>query len=313
MICVLAGGVGAAKFLRGLVQVVDPSEITVVANTGDDTRLFGLHVAPDLDTLTYNLGGVSNAEFGWGLAGDTFHAIDALARFGAPTWFRLGDRDLATNLYRSERLGDGATLSEVTKEIATAFGVALRLLPMTDDTVATRVELEDGEVVEFQEYFVHRRHEVAIRAVHFAGVDTAKPAPGVLEALHDAALVVVAPSNPIVSIGPILAVSGVAETLAARRSSVVAISPIVAGAALKGPAARMLVELGHEPSALGVARLLAPSIGAFVLDERDGDDLARVHELGIAACATETVMADDAVAAALARVVLHFATEAASA
>ncbi|HLI15049.1 MAG TPA: 2-phospho-L-lactate transferase [Acidimicrobiales bacterium] len=300
----LAGGVGAARFLAGLVEVVAPSSVVAVVNTGDDTRLHGLHISPDLDTVTYTLAGEHNAELGWGLAGETWTVMAALERLGAPTWFRLGDRDLATHLYRTGRLAEGAPLSTVTAEIARAFGVEVRLLPMSDDPVRTRLELADGPEVEFQEYFVRLRHAVAVRSVRFAGAEEARPAPGVLEALEEADAVVIAPSNPVVSIGPILALEPVSAVLARRRACVVAISPIVAGAALKGPAARLLAELTGDSSAEAVARRYSAVAGAFVLDERDAALAGRVGALGLRPVVAETVMGAPGVAAGLARAAL---------
>ncbi|HWC40151.1 MAG TPA: 2-phospho-L-lactate transferase, partial [Acidimicrobiales bacterium] len=257
MIAALAGGVGAARLLGGLVRIVAPRDVAVVVNTGDDTVLHGLHVSPDLDTVTYSLAGVVNPETGWGLTGETWATMDALERYGGETWFRLGDRDLATHLYRTQRLRDGASLSTVTSEVAASWDVGPRLLPMSDDAVRTRVTLADGAEVEFQDYFVRRRHDVEVQAVRFEGAESARPAPGVLDAIETAATIIVCPSNPIVSIGPILAVPGIEETIACRRDDTVAVSPIVAGAALKGPADRLLRELGHEASVVGVARLYA--------------------------------------------------------
>lgn len=304
MIAVLCGGVGAAKFLTGLVHVVDPSTVVAIVNTGDDTVLHGLSISPDLDTVTYTLAGRVNPETGWGLAGDTFRAMDALEALGGSAWFRLGDLDLATHLYRTGRLASGATLSKVTAELAAALGVAVRLLPMSDDPVRTRLELAEGGEVAFQEYFVQRRHSVAVSSVRYDGASEAHPAPGVLEAITDSDLVVVAPSNPVLSIGPILAVPGIAEALAARRDSVIAVSPIVAGAALKGPADRLLRELGHESSVTGVARMLAPVAGTLVVDTADAGLATAVSEAGVRCVVTATVMSDAGAAADLARSVL---------
>jgi LPPG:FO 2-phospho-L-lactate transferase len=290
--------------LTGLQAVVDPGEIVAIVNTGDDTELHGLHVSPDLDTITYTLAGVVNPSTGWGLTGETFRAMDALERFGAITWFRLGDADLATHLYRTGRMREGATLSEVTAEISSAWGLGVRLLPMSDDPVRTRLRLADGEEVAFQEYFVKLRHSVVVASVHFAGAEAAKPAPGVVEALESAEIIVVAPSNPVVSIGPILAVPGVADTLTARRGAVVAVSPIVAGAALKGPADRLLVELGGEASAPGVARFLSAWAATLVVDEADAGVAGEVEAAGVRCIVAPTVMKTPEVAANLARVVL---------
>ena len=251
MITALAGGVGAARLLRGLVRVVAPDEVTAVVNTGDDTELHGLHISPDLDTVTYTLAGLNDDERGWGLAGETWRVMDSLERLGGETWFRLGDHDLATHLYRTQRLAEGATLSQVTAEITQSLGVDVPLLPMSDDPVRTRLTLLGGPEVSFQEYFVGHRHAVAVSSVRFAGAEAAGPAPGVLDAIAGAEVVVVCPSNPIVSIGPLLAVPGIADALRARRDQVVAVSPIVAGAALKGPADRLMAELGHEATVVG--------------------------------------------------------------
>jgi len=304
VICALAGGVGAARFLRGLVEVVDPGQVTVVVNTGDDIELFGLHISPDLDTVLYTLAGVVNQQTGWGLADETWRVMDSLERLGGVTWFRLGDRDLATHCYRTERLAEGATLAEVTAELCRAFGVAVRLVPMSDDAVRTHVTLADGLEVGFQDYFVRLRHEVAVRQVRFAGSEGSTPSPGVLEAIDAAECVVVCPSNPVVSIGPVLSVPGVADHLRRVRPKVVGISPIVAGAALKGPADRLLAELGFESSAAGVARFYAEWVGTLVIDESDAGLVDAVEAAGVRCVVAPTVMSSPARAAALARVVL---------
>ncbi len=313
MVVTLAGGVGASRFLRGLCSVVDAASVVAVVNTGDDLDLHGLRVCPDLDTVTYALAGVVDPEQGWGRAGETRAVMEALEelRSAAPpgsaaglTWFRLGDRDLATHLYRTQRLHEGAALSQVAAELAGAWGVACRLLPMSDDQVETHIFLEDDGEVSFQEYFVHRRHSVAVRAVRFAGAETARPGPGVLEALAAAERLVIAPSNPIVSIAPILAVPGIDEAVAARRADTVAVSPIVAGAALRGPADRLLAELGHDPSVVGVARLWAPWAATLVVDEADAELAPAVEGEGVRCVVAPTVMHGPADAAALARTVL---------
>ena len=312
MITVLAGGVGAARFLVGLTAIVDPSEVTAVVNTGDDVELHGLWVSPDLDTVTYTLAGAINPETGWGLVGETWNALDALARYerarpdgssAGGTWFGLGDRDLATHLYRTARLREGARLSAVVAEVAAAWGVGVRLLPMSDDPVPTIVTVEEGEIG-FQDYFVGRHHSVPVRALRFAGADHARPAPGVLDAIDNADVVVIAPSNPLVSIGPIRAVPGIDDVLRARRDDIVAVSPIVAGAALKGPADRMLTELGHEASVVGVARIYAPVAATLVIDEADTHRAAEVEAEGIRCVVAPTIMSGRAEAAALAGRVL---------
>ncbi|HUO48271.1 MAG TPA: 2-phospho-L-lactate transferase [Acidimicrobiales bacterium] len=304
MITAIAGGVGAARFLRGLARVVPSAEITAVVNTGDDLVLHGLHISPDIDTVLYTLAGRNDDERGWGLRDESWRVMEALEGLGGEAWFRLGDLDLATHLYRTHRLAEGAALSAVTAELATAQGVGMRVLPMSDDPVRTRVTLLAGPEVSFQEYFVRRHHDVAVSGVRFDGVDRAAPAPGVLESIGDAHVVVVCPSNPIVSIGPVVAVPGLGPALAARRDRVVAVSPIVAGAALKGPADRMLRELGHPASVVGVARLYAPFVATLVVDEADADQVEAVEASGIRCVVAPTIMHGVAEAAALARAAL---------
>lgn len=301
----LAGGVGAAKLLTGMVRAHPPDDLLAVVNTADDTVLHGLHVSPDLDTVVYTLAGAVNPETGWGLAGETWQAMDALDRYGGITWFRLGDRDLATHLYRTHRLGQGADLATVTAETAAAWGLELAVAPVTNDRIETRVTTADEGEIGFQDYFVRRRHDVAVTAVRVAGTESARPAPGVLEALAAAHTIVIAPSNPIVSIGPILGVPGVREAVVARRDEVVAVSPIVGGAALKGPADRLMRELGHECSVVGVARLYRDVAATLVIDEVDAHLAADVEAVGVACVVAPTVMHDIASATALARTVLQ--------
>lgn len=305
MITALCGGVGAARFLRGLVDVVDPRDVAAIVNTGDDVVLHGLHVSPDLDTVTYTLAGAISAERGWGLEGETWTTMAALARYPSPfSWFNLGDRDLATHLYRTQRLLEGATLSQVTAEIGRAWDVAVTLLPMTDDRVETRMTVEGEGELGFQEYFVGRGHSVAVSGVRFDGVGEARPAPGVVDAVARADRIVICPSNPIVSIGPVLAVPGVRAAVQAARSRVVAVSPIVDGAALKGPADRLLAELGHEVSVVGVARLYADVAATLVVDEADAALARDVEAAGVRCIVAPTIMRGPVEAAALARVVL---------
>jgi LPPG:FO 2-phospho-L-lactate transferase len=304
----LCGGVGAARFLRGLVEVVDPQRVVAVVNTGDDAVLHGLHVSPDLDTVTYTLAGTISRERGWGLEGETWTVMEALQRYPSSlSWFSLGDRDLATHLFRTQRLREGAALSAVTAEIAAAWGLSVTVLPVTDERLETLMDVEDEGEIGFQDYFVRRRHGVAVRGVRFRGVETARPAPGVLDALHAAEVVVICPSNPIVSIAPVLAVPGVRDAVVARREQVVAVSPIVAGAALKGPADRLMRELGHEASVTGVARLYAPLAATLVVDEADAGLTAEVEAEGMRCLVTPTVMRGAAEAAALARAVVDAA------
>ena len=305
MLAALAGGVGAARFLCGLVDVVPADEIAVVLNTGDDDEFHGLWVCPDVDSVLYALAGANNPETGWGLADETFHAVDALARYGVPTWFRLGDRDLATHLYRTERRRQGASLSTVTAELATAWGVGVRLLPMTDDRVATRITTRgaDGRPVELslQEWFVREGAEPAVLGVRFEGADAARPAPGVLEALAAAETILLCPSNPVISIGPVLAVPGVRELLAARRARVVAVSPLIGGRPVKGPADRLMGPLDMEVSSVGVARAYRDVCATLVIDAADAADASRIEALGVRPVVTDTLMRDARIAAALAR------------
>jgi len=321
LITVLAGGVGAARLLRGMVRAVPASDVTAIVNTADDVVLHGLHVSPDLDTVTYTLAEAGNPETGWGLAGETWQAMDALERLGGHAWFRLGDRDLGTHLHRTGRLAEGAGLAAVTAEIAAAWGLELTLLPMTEDRVATMVTLarcdeareesseqtseQASREVGFQEYFVRLGHSVAVESVRFDGAQESLPGPGVLDALADADVVVIAPSNPIVSIGPLLAVPGIAEALRSRRADTVAVSPIVAGAALKGPADRLMRELGHEASVVGVARLYRDLAATLVVDTADAGLADAVEAEGMACVVTDTIMSSAEVAADLSRRILE--------
>ncbi len=303
MIAVLCGGVGAARFLLGLRGVVEEQAITAIVNTGDDLDWNTLRVCPDLDTITYTLSG-RNASTGWGLEGESWNALAGLERFGAERWFGIGDTDLATHLFRSQALADGTVLHEVTKQISSAFGISMNIVPMTNDSVRTRLTTVDGEEIDFQEYFVHRRHEVAVRSIRFDGVDHATPAPGVIEALERSEAIIIAPSNPLVSIGPILAVRPIAEVLERRRDHVAAISPIIGGRALKGPADRLLVELGHRSSAAGVAALLARFARTMIIDELDRGEVGEIEGLGMRCVVTRTLMDEPGVARDLARTVL---------
>jgi len=288
-----------------MVHAVPPGDVTAIVNVGDDVELHGLHISPDLDTITYTVAGAIDLERGWGLGGETWHAMEALARYPrARRWFNLGDRDLATHLYRTDRLRSGASLSEVSAEVAEAWELGLRLLPVTDDRLQTRVTVTGEGEIGFQEYFVERHHDVAVTAVRFDGAEQARPAPGVLAAIGDARRVVVAPSNPIVSIDPVLTVPGVRAAVEARRAEVVAVSPIIAGAALKGPADRLLRELGHDASVVGVARLYAPFVGTLVIDEADAGHAAAVEAAGVRCVVAPTVMHGVAEATRLAEVVL---------
>ena len=304
-ITTLAGGVGAARFLEGLVQVVPQEDITVISNTGDDEDFFGLRVSPDIDIVIYTLAGAINAETGWGLAGETFHALEALGRFGHETWFGLGDADLATHVHRTQMLREGATLSEATRSIVAAFGLRLTLLPVSDDRIRTIVETATGEVLTFQEYFVKRRTEDEVRAVRFDGIETAVPAPGVLDAIRGADVVAIAPSNPIVSIGPLLGVRGVRDALRDTGAQVVGVSPIIGGKTIKGPADRMMASLGMTPTAVGVMEAYRDFLDVLVIDEEDRALAPAVEATGVRAVVAQTIMRGMAEKRALAEVVLH--------
>ena len=304
VITALAGGVGAARLLRGMIEVVPPSDITAVVNTADDTVLHGLHISPDLDTVMYTLADAVNPETGWGLAGETWRVMESLGRLGGVTWFSLGDQDLATHCFRTQRLSEGAVLGEVTRELMRSFGVGIRVLPVTDDPLRTRLRLVDGPEVGFQEYFVRLRHDVAVAEVRFEGAGAARPGPGVLESLSGADVIVVCPSNPVVSIGPLLAVPGVLDRLRQVRDRIVGVSPIVAGAALKGPADRLLREMGFESSVGGVAQWYASWMGTLVIDESDAALAPLVEAEGLRCVVAPTVMSTVGRSAHLSRVVL---------
>lgn len=304
MLVVLAGGVGAARFLRGLIDVVDPASITIIGNTADDEEFLGLHVSPDLDTVVYTLSDTVHPEQGWGFADETYTVLEQAARLGEQTWFKLGDKDLATHLLRTRLLREGKTLSEATDAVARAFGLTCRLLPMSDDRVRTVVTTDGGEL-SFQEYFVKRRFQDEVRSVRFDGVERARPAPGVLESIAEAEAVIVAPSNPIVSIGPLLAVPGLRDALRETKAPVAAISPIVGGQAIKGPAGKMLASLGYEVSAAGIAKLYADFLDVLVLDEQDASLASDVESAGVRAVVTDTIMRDADVRRSLAETTLR--------
>lgn len=304
----LAGGTGAAKLLRGLVACFPAAELTVVGNTGDDTEVWGLRVSPDLDTVAYALAGRLDAERGWGLAGETFRCLGAMATLGGETWFGLGDADLATHLARTQALRSGAPLHAVTAELTRRLGLGARLLPMSDDPVRTRVRTPDGWL-SFQEYFVREKAQVEVLEVRYEGAATAAPAPGVAEAIREADLVIVCPSNPVTSVGPMLAVAGISAALRDRRGPVIAVSPIVGGAAVSGPAGALLRARGLDVSPLGVARAYAPWLRTLVVDERDAGLAAALRAAGVTAAVAPIVMTDRASEVALARRVLALGRE----
>ena len=301
-IVALAGGVGAARFLDGLARVVNPERLFIIGNTADDAEIHGLHISPDLDTVMYTLAGLADPQRGWGLCGDTFRCLEALGKLGGENWFQLGDRDLATHLFRTQALRQGRTLSEVTVEVTRALGVSATIVPMSNQQVRTRVRTRRGEI-EFQTYFVQRRARDKVLGLRFDGAESALPAPGIIEAISEAQGIIVCPSNPFISIGPILAIPEVRKALCNARERIAAISPIVGGRALKGPAARMMRSMGLRPAAAEVARLYGDFLGTFILDELDSRQSKAVAALGIRPVVTNTIMKGLRERKALARVV----------
>jgi LPPG:FO 2-phospho-L-lactate transferase len=288
-IAALAGGVGGSKLVLGLYRVMDPRDLTVIANTGDDVVMHGLRVSPDPDILIYTLVDLVNPETGWGFRGETFRVAEGLSQYGRPTWFRLGDRDLATHIHRSAMLAGGATLSQAIESIRTSLGVTTRILPMSDQYVPTMLETDEGRM-HLQDYFVRRRCEPGLRGIEFAGVAEARPAPGVIETIEQADGIVITPSNPLISIGPILAVPGVRAALCRRREKVVAVCPLIGGKSLKGPSDRMMAQLGYDVSAPGVARLYQDFCSTMVIDDADKDQSAALKVLDMKPVVCPTVM-----------------------
>ncbi|MEM1991152.1 MAG: 2-phospho-L-lactate transferase [Nitrososphaerota archaeon] len=289
MITTLAGGVGAAKLIDGLSSIVPPEELTIIVNTGDDCEFHGLHISPDLDIITYTLAGLVDEEKGWGIKNDTFNCLEMLEAYGHDTWFRLGDRDLATHIHRTMMLRSGYKLSEVTKDICAKLRIKQRIIPMTDDYFATKIKTDTG-IIHFQEYLVKRGAVDVVRGIVYDGVEGAKPAPGVIESIMDAKVVIVCPSNPLVSIGTILAIKGVRQVLRETKAKKIAVSPIIGGTVVKGPADKMMRYLGIEVSALGVAKLYSDFLDIFVMDEVDAPLVHEVEKLGIKAVVTNTLM-----------------------
>ena len=290
MITALAGGVGASKFLDGLSRVAPPEEISIIVNTGDDIEMFGLYIAPDLDIVTYTLAGVVNQETGWGLAGDTFNCLEQLLEYAqTERWFNLGDRDLAAHIFRAQRMRQGSSLSEVAERLRAALGVKSRILPMTDAHTPTTIITDEGEM-HFQEYLVKRRALPKVKGIRFENIDSAKPAPGVADAILHSDAIIICPSNPLISIGPILAVPGMRELLKNAQAPVAAISPVVGGASLKGPTDRMLADLGMQVSAAQVARLYSDIADIFILDIQDEASKPEIENLGLKVCVTDTIM-----------------------
>ncbi len=303
-ITALAGGVGASKLLLGLYEVMDPRDLTIIVNTGDDLILHGLKISPDLDIVTYTLAGIVDMAKGWGIRGETFHALKRLAVYGRANWFNLGDRDLATHIHRTAMLAEGKTLSQAADSIRTALGVKSRILPMSDAPVPTIIDSNEGPL-HFQEYLVKRRAEPVVRGIRFPGVDSALPAHGVLEAICDADRIVICPSNPLISIGPILALPRVRDQLCANKDKVFAVSPIVGGKSLKGPSDKMLAQRGYDPTALGVARLYADFTGTFIIDPADKAQAGAISALGLKVAVIPTVMRTRAQKRKLARALLR--------
>ena len=304
MITALAGGVGAARFLTGLIQLVRQEDLTVVVNTGDDSEFFGLHVSPDIDIVTYTLAGVVNDVEGWGVKDDTFECLNMLKRFGEIDWFNLGDRDFATSILRTKMLKSGFSLSQISAKVSHDLGLQLRILPMTDGKFTTYVQTHEG-FIHFEEYLVKRAAQDAVLGIDFVGVDVVKPAVGVVESIMVSERVIICPSNPVVSIGPILSVSGIRESLRKSRAKKIAVSPIIAGVPVKGPADKFLCGLGVESSAFGVAELYADFLDVFVIDSADVAEKGRIEQLGVEVVVVDTLMKDLASKIALAKVVLN--------
>jgi LPPG:FO 2-phospho-L-lactate transferase len=289
MITALGGGVGAARFLTGLLKIVKDDDVSVIVNTGDDIEMFGLHISPDIDIVAYTLAGIVDEEKGWGIEGDTFQALEMLKKLGLETWFALGDRDFATNIFRTDLLKKGFTLSQATNIICNGLELKVKLLPMTNDKFETRIKIDDG-LVHFEEYFVKRRSSKKVLGVEFAGSESAKPSPKVIDLILEAEVVIICPSNPIVSIGTILSINGIRDALRRTKARVVGVSPIVAGAPIKGPADKIMRGLGFEVSAFGVAKLYSDFLDTFIIDNLDSAEKKRVENLGIEVKTTNTIM-----------------------
>jgi len=304
LITALAGGVGAARFLTGLLKLVKEEDLTIIGNTGDDIEMFGFHISPDLDIVAYTLAGLADEKKGWGLEGDTFRCLDMLKKLGLETWFNLGDKDLATHIFRTELLNKGFTLSEATDSICQALGLRVKILPMTNDRFETRIRIEEG-LVHFEEYFVKREAKDNVLGVEFVGAPSARPAPKVVDSIMKAKLVIICPSNPIVSIGTILSVDGVRNALKQTNAKVVAISPIVAGAPIKGPADKLMRGLGFEVSAFAVAKIYADFLDDFIIDDQDASEKTQIESLGMRVKTTNTLMKTLEDKVRLAKVVLE--------
>ncbi len=303
LITALAGGVGAARFLSGLTRIVSPEKVTIITNTGDDIELYGLHISPDIDIVIYTLAGIVDEKKGWGIKGDTFHCLEMFKILGIKPWFMLGDKDLATHIYRTNRMKQGVSLTQITAEISQVLGLKVKILPMTNDKFETKIKTKKG-LVHFEEYFVKRKSKDEVLGVEFGGGATVRPSSGVLESILNADTIVICPSNPIVSIGTILSVEGVRDALKRTKANVIAISPLVAGTTIKGPADKMMRGLGVEVSSFGVATLYVDFLDTIVIDCLDKLEKSRIEKIGVKVIVTNTVMKnlDDKVA--LAKIVL---------
>ncbi|MBN1427811.1 MAG: 2-phospho-L-lactate transferase [Anaerolineae bacterium] len=288
-VVLLVGGVGGAKLAVGLANVLPPGALSIIVNTGDDFEHLGLHISPDLDTVLYSLSDLANPQTGWGIANDTFHAMEMVGQYGGPTWFRLGDRDLATSLARTSMLREGKSLTEVTRHLATALGIEHAVLPMTDQSVQTRIETGDG-CLAFQEYFVRERWQPIAQSIRFEDVENARPSQAVQQALGEATLIIFGPSNPFLSIDPILAIPGIRDTIAGSPVPCIAVSPIIGGQAVKGPAAKLMAELGHDVSSLGIATYYQDLLDGIILDTVDVEMCEEIEKLHIRAIARNILM-----------------------
>ena len=289
MITALAGGVGAARFLQGLVKLLPEDKLTVIVNTGDDIDFYGLHISPDIDIVMYTLAGLVDEVKGWGVAGDTFYSIQMLERYGYKTWFKLGDKDLATHIHRTHLLNKGLSLSEVTARLTKDLGLKMKILPMTNEKFGTMIITEKGRM-HFQEYLVKRGSQDRVVNVEFEGTEKALPSPGVVDSIFNSKAIIICPSNPIVSIGTILSISGVRDALIKTKAKVIAVSPIVGGAPIKGPADKLMRGLGLEVSAYGVASYYKDFLDVFVIDDKDSTDKSRIEALGLQVIVTNTIM-----------------------
>lgn len=303
MYVVLSGGVGAARLLTGITRAVPPDHVLAIANVGDDLNLFGLHISPDIDTILYTTAGQVSRERGWGLTGESWQAMEMLSSYQGTAWFNLGDRDLGTHLHRTQRLAEGATLATVTAELAKAWNLRFGLTPVTNDRLRTMVSTVDEGEISFQEYFVRRQHSVPVTSVRFEGADDAEPAPGVIDAIEQAERVIIAPSNPVVSIDPVLAVPGIRAAVERRRNDTIAVSPIIGGKALKGPADRLMVEMGHESSVVGIAKWYQSLASSLVIDTVDAEHASAIASLDVKPIVMPTVMSYPGVTDGLARAV----------